>query len=119
MFWLLVAILVVGYLLFRANEEKARKLQDRHSQKRPDVVHREGTLAADTRKTTSAANRSTSSKRPYIKCYFKELEVIAISEWNNVSVLKDVHHELGFRSRKKAKVLRSRLAERLSELGAD
>lgn len=119
MFWLFLAILAVGYFLFKAKEERAKRPQDQHSQQQRDVINSGRATPANDRKRTSAAGRSTSSKRPYIKCYLDELKGIASSEWDSVEVLKDVHHELGFRSRKKANVLRSRLAERLSELGSD
>jgi hypothetical protein len=55
-------------------------------------------------------------KRPYIKCYTDELERIANSEWNDPKILNEIHHELQFRYRKKAKNLLVRISERLIEL---
>ena len=116
MFWLFLAILVVGYFFFKANKDQAEKPQNQLSQKRADVSNRESATSTHSRKRTNTARKSSNSKRPYIKCYFDELERIASAEWNNVEVLKDVHHELGFRSRQKAKALRGRISERLSRL---
>ena len=111
MLWLFLAILVGGYFLFKANESKTQKPQNQ-----PNAIN---SRRAASRRRSSTAPRASSSKRPYIKCYAKELESIASSEWNNTEVLRAVHYELGFRSRKKAKVLRNRLSERLSQLEVD
>lgn len=119
MFWLFLAILVVGYFLFRENKNQAKKQPNQHSQKQSNVINSKSTTSTHNRKSTDAKRQSQSSKRPYIKCYFDELEGIANAEWNNVEVLKNVHSELGFRSRKKAKALRSRISERLSRLKSD
>jgi len=54
--------------------------------------------------------------RPYIKCHFDELEKITNSHWNNLKVLSEIHHELEFRSRKKAHALRERISQRLTQL---
>ena len=53
--------------------------------------------------------------RPYIKCYVDKLESIAEANLNNTDVLTELHHELGFRSRKKASVLRTKIAKRLAQ----
>jgi hypothetical protein len=55
-------------------------------------------------------------KRPYIKCPTNELERIANAEWNNPKILNEIHHELQFRSRKKATDLLIRVSERLIKL---
>ncbi len=66
---------------------------------------------------SQAKNTSTSGKqRSYIKCHIDELERIAVSEWNNTTVLSEIHDELEFRSRKKAFDLRKRIASRLTQL---
>ncbi|MBD1823447.1 hypothetical protein H6F51_13240 [Cyanobacteria bacterium FACHB-DQ100] len=57
-----------------------------------------------------------SRKRPYIKCHVDKLERIVNSEWNNPDVLREVHHELQFRTRKKARTLLARISARLTEL---
>lgn len=55
-------------------------------------------------------------KRPYIKYHTDELERLACAEWNNLKILNGIHHELQFRSRKKAQTLLVRILERLTEL---
>lgn len=55
-------------------------------------------------------------KRPYITLSFNELESITDAKWSNAEVLEKIHHELKFRSRKKAQALRERIAQRLTEL---
>jgi hypothetical protein len=55
-------------------------------------------------------------KRPYIKCRLDEIERIADEQWSNVQVLSEIHHELEFRSRKKAQVLLERISQRLMQL---
>ena len=56
------------------------------------------------------------SKRPYIQLRLEELKRIADAQWSNVQVLEKIHHELKFRSRKKAQALRERIAQRLTNL---
>jgi hypothetical protein len=58
-------------------------------------------------------------KRPYIKYYTDELERLARAEWNNLKILNGIHHELQFRSRKKAQTLLIRIVERLTELKSE
>ena len=57
-----------------------------------------------------------SRKLSYIKCDTDELERIVNSEWNNPNILREIHHELEFRSRRKAQTLLIRISERLTEL---
>ena len=115
-FWLFVAVLVVGYFLFKANEERVGKSHNRGNQKRHNTT---SVAFDDSRNRANTARKPSNLKRPYIKCYFTELERIADAEWNNIEVLRKIHYELQFRSRKKAKVLRSRLHDRLSVLEND
>ncbi|WP_143167853.1 hypothetical protein [Chroogloeocystis siderophila] len=55
-------------------------------------------------------------KRLYIGCRTEELERIADSEWNNPHILSELHYELQFRTRKKARTLLLRISERLTAL---
>ena len=57
-----------------------------------------------------------SQKRPYIQLRFDELRRMADAQWSNVQVLEKIHHELKFRSRKKAQALRECIAQRLTDL---
>lgn len=53
--------------------------------------------------------------RPYISFNTEKLEKISDLEWNNLIVLNDIYHELGFRSKKKAIELRKRIEIRLDQ----
>ncbi len=55
-------------------------------------------------------------QRSYLKYRTNELETIVDSKWDNTEVLKQIHYELEFRSRKKALALRKRIATRLIQL---
>ncbi len=68
--------------------------------------------------TETSVGRSKKVNRPYIKFYVDKLEGIAESNWNNNEVLKDLDYELGFRSRKKASVLRKKIAKKLDHLNS-
>lgn len=60
--------------------------------------------------------KEVSRKRPYIKYRTSELEKIANLEWDNRNKLVKIHHELQFRTRKKALTLLDRIAQRLAQL---
>jgi predicted DNA-binding transcriptional regulator YafY len=47
-----------------------------------------------------------SEQRPYIKLLIDDLETLTNSEWNSVKKLRDIHYELGFRSKKRSQDLR-------------
>ncbi len=68
-------------------------------------------------KVTQTKNTDNQVKqRLYLKYRTNELETIADSKWDNTEVLKQIHYELEFRSRKKALALRKRIATRLTQL---
>ncbi|MFM7425280.1 MAG: WYL domain-containing protein [Elainella sp.] len=58
----------------------------------------------------------TANLRPFLKYYVDELEKIASLEWHNRDTLVEIQNELNFRTRKKARELRERIAKRLTEL---
>jgi hypothetical protein len=68
-------------------------------------------------KPSSNTSRTTQrAYRTYTNYSTTDLETTAESDWSNVDLLNDIHHELGFRSRKKARRLREEIANRLAQL---
>jgi hypothetical protein len=82
----------------------------------PDEINHHAPLPLEKNKTASSHTASRASERLYIKYSADELERIANSKWNSLDVLKDIHYELGFRSRRKAHELRERISKRLAQL---
>jgi len=66
--------------------------------------------------TETVHTAAQTQQRLYIKYLFDELEKITESEWSNFKALSEIHHELGFRSRRQAHTLRKRISQRLAQL---
>lgn len=62
------------------------------------------------------ANQSQSSKRPYLSYSTSDLAQLAEAEWHNVQILNKIRYELQFRTRRRAKELRDRIEQRLTQL---
>jgi|688.fasta_scaffold294687_2 hypothetical protein len=82
----------------------------------PGEINHHAPLPLEKNKTASSYAASRASDRLYIKYSADELKTISNSNWNSLDVLKDIHYELGFRSRRKAHELRERISKRLAEL---
>lgn len=67
-------------------------------------------------RTDSSPIKSRTLERPYIKCYTNELEEIVNSKWSSVDILKDIRHELSFRSSRRAHDLNQKIFTRLTQL---
>ena len=55
-------------------------------------------------------------QRPYIEYRTDKLEMLAMSNWEDLRILEIIHYELEFRSRKKAAELRQKITDRLAQL---
>ena len=65
----------------------------------------------------SAKNKGAQSKeRSYINLIIDDLEALTNSEWNNIEILKEIYHELEFRSRIRSRDLSERIQKRLIQL---
>lgn len=122
LFWIFLVLALVGYYAAKSVdkylEKDARRSKAQYKNSHAQINSTAQPLSQKPNNfETKPDNLETSlEQRPYIRCQTDELERIAVSEWNNITVLTNVHHELKFRSRKKALDLRERIGMRLSQL---
>jgi len=59
------------------------------------------------------------SERPHFSAGIEDLEALAEAYWNSPEQLAAIAKEMSFRTRRRARALQNRVAERLKELGGD
>ena len=127
LFWIFLTMAVVGYYTAIAIEKRLERRTQRPEPKAEQVasnslpdeqgVQPSIPTQSPAQNTAQLSRTDTpTQKRPYTQFDFDELKRIADAEWSNVQILNKLHHELEFRSRKKAQFLRERIVQRLIQL---
>ena len=117
---------VEGYCYLRRSKRTfaIKRMRELRIVSENTLDHNVKTKVDSNSQSLSSTNREKSTdaeskQRPYINFLIDDLESLTNSEWNNVKKLRDIHYELGFRSRKRSQDLRDLISKRLEDLEYD
>lgn len=127
-FWLFLTMSIVGSYAVSRIEKSVKQSRRQVKISREEVKsqypqlfptthsHPEQIKSSQPEIDPKVATSVQTQQRPYIEYRTDKLEMLAVSDWEDLRILEIIHYELEFRSRKKAVELRQKITTRLTEL---